>query len=149
MIQRIDWDEYFMDIATQVSRRCTCTRRIVGAVLVRDKHILATGYNGSASGEVHCSDVGCRREQLGYGHGEGAHVCRGVHAEQNALIQCAIHGILTPGSTLYCTAKPCFICAKMLVNARVSRIVCIEGREDKYTDELFESVGMQIEYYKK
>jgi len=149
MIERVSWDEYFMGICEEVAERTTCLRRRVGALLVKNNHILSTGYNGASSGEFHCLDIGCRRKQLGYPTGEGYHVCRGVHAEQNAIIQCSIHGIQTTGSTLYCTAKPCYICAKMLVNARVIRVVCVEGREDVYTDELFRNANMQIELYKK
>ena len=120
---RPSWERYFMEIAELVSSRSTCLRRQVGAVLVRDKHIIATGYNGAPRGISHCMEVGCLREKLGIPSGERHEMCRGTHAEQNAIIQAALHGVSTDGATLYCTHQPCILCAKMLINAGVERVV--------------------------
>jgi dCMP deaminase len=120
---RPDWDTYFLDIIELVSRRSTCRRRAVGAGLVRDRRILATGYNGAPSTLAHCLDIGCLREQLQVPSGERHELCRGLHAEQNVIIQAALHGVSTKGSTLYCTNHPCVICAKMIINAGIIRIV--------------------------
>jgi len=129
---RPPWDEYFLEMARVVARRSTCLRRQVGAILVREKRILASGYNGAPSGLPHCEDVGCRRAQLGIPSGERQELCRALHAEQNAIIQAALHGVNTRHSTLYCTNQPCAICAKMLINAGVVRVVY----EGDYPDEL-------------
>ncbi len=112
-----------MEIAELVSSRSTCLRRQVGAVLVRDKHIIATGYNGAPRGISHCMEVGCLREKLGIPSGQRHEMCRGTHAEQNAIIQAALHGVSTDGATLYCTHQPCILCAKMLINAGVEKVV--------------------------
>jgi dCMP deaminase len=129
---RPDWDTYFLDIIEVVARRSTCLRRSVGAGLVRDRRILATGYNGAPSKLKHCVDIGCLREQLNVPSGERHELCRGLHAEQNVIIQAALHGVITKGSTLYCTNHPCVICAKMIINAGIVRIVI----RDKYSDPL-------------
>lgn len=129
---RPSWDEYFLELTRVVAKRATCLRRRVGALLVRDKRILASGYNGAPAGLPHCSEVGCRRDQLGIPSGERQELCRGLHAEQNAIIQAALHGVNTRGSVLYCTTQPCVICAKMLINAGVVRVVY----EGDYADEL-------------
>jgi len=121
-----------MDIATLVASRSTCLRRQVGAVIVREKRIISTGYNGAPSGVAHCLDVGCLREELGIPSGERHELCRAVHAEQNAIIQAALHGVSTKGSTLYCTTQPCVLCAKMLINAGVEEIFF----KGSYPDEL-------------
>jgi len=122
-MHRPSWERYFMEIAELVSSRSTCLRRQVGAVLVRDKHIIATGYNGAPRGISHCGEVGCLREKLGIPSGERHEMCRGTHAEQNAIIQAALHGVSTDGATLYCTHQPCILCAKMLINAGVQKVV--------------------------
>ncbi len=129
---RPSWDEYFMRITREVALRSTCLRRQVGAILVKDKHILATGYNGSPAGLPHCEEVGCLRQKQRVPSGERAELCRGIHAEQNAIIQAAIHGVPIGGSTCYSTTQPCVLCAKMLINAGVKRIVY----EGPYPDEL-------------
>ncbi|SHE29122.1 dCMP deaminase [Thermoanaerobacter uzonensis DSM 18761] len=129
---RPSWDEYFMQIVDVVKTRSTCLRRQVGAILVVDKHIISTGYNGPPTGLAHCEETGCLREQLGIPSGERPELCRGVHAEQNAIIQAALHGVSTKGATLYVSASPCVICAKMLINAGIKRIVY----EEEYPDEL-------------
>ena len=118
---RPDWDSYFMEIAQVVSKRSTCLRRSVGAVLVKDKQILATGYNGTPKGLPHCEDVGCLREQLHVPSGQNHELCRGIHAEQNAVIQAAVHGSSTDGATIYCTHQHCVVCTKILINASLSK----------------------------
>jgi len=143
--QRPDWKEYFIDIARLVSRRSTCLRRSVGAVLVKDKRILATGYNGAPSGLAHCSEVGCLREQQQVPSGQRHELCRGLHAEQNAIIQAAYHGISINGATLYCTTVPCSICLKMLINAGIHRMICVEGYPDQLTEKFLSEAGIEIE----
>ncbi len=123
MMKRPSYDEYFMEMAHVVSKRSTCLRRHVGAILVKDKHILSTGYNGAPKGLKHCSEVGCIRENMNIPSGERHELCRGLHAEQNAIIQAAVFGTSIKGSTLYCTNTPCVVCVKMLINAGVEEIV--------------------------
>jgi dCMP deaminase len=142
--QRPTWDVYFMDIADLVSRRSTCLRRSVGAVLVRDRRLLATGYNGAPSGLHHCLDIGCLREQLGVPSGERHELCRGLHAEQNAIIQAALHGVSVNGSTLYCTNQPCIICAKMIINAGIITIVIKDGYGDKFAEDILKEAGVEV-----
>ncbi|OPY02917.1 MAG: tRNA-specific adenosine deaminase [Syntrophorhabdus sp. PtaB.Bin047] len=129
---RPDWGSYFMEIAHIVSMRSTCLRRNVGAVIVKDKRILSTGYNGAPSGLKHCLEVSCLRERLGIAPGERHELCRGLHAEQNAIIQAAYHGVSIDGAHLYCTHLPCSICIKMLINAGIREVYY----EDGYPDEL-------------
>lgn len=131
-----------MDIARLVARRSTCLRRQVGAVLVKEKNILATGYNGTPSGITHCAEVGCLRQKLGVPSGERHELCRGLHAEQNAIIQAAKHGVNIAGSTLYCTNSPCSICSKMLINAGIARIVYLEGYPDSLSQEMLQEAGI-------
>jgi dCMP deaminase len=142
--KRPDWDNYFMDIVELVSRRSTCCRRAVGAGLVRDSRILATGYNGAPSKLKHCLDIGCLREQLKVPSGERHELCRGLHAEQNAIIQAALHGVITKGSTLYCTNHPCVICAKMIINAGVARIIIRDGYHDKLAAQMLKEAGIHV-----
>ncbi len=146
---RPSWDEYFMALAFLVATRSTCTRRKVGAVLVRDRRILATGYNGPPSGFPHCDEIGCLREKLGIPSGERQELCWGLHAEQNAVIQAALFGVSTKGSTLYCTTKPCITCAKILANAGVKRIYAAEDYPDKFADELLERLGIEVVFLPK
>jgi len=131
-LDRPSWDEYFMELARVVARRSTCLRRGVGALLVRDRRILATGYNGAPSGLVHCAEAGCIREEKKIPSGERHELCRGLHAEQNAIIQAAVHGTSARGATLYVTHQPCVVCAKMLVNAQIDEIVF----SGEYPDDL-------------
>ena len=133
-----------MDITHLVAKRSTCVRREVGAVLVKDKKILATGYNGAPSRLEHCLDIGCLRERQGIPSGERHELCRGLHAEQNAIIQAAYHGVSIRGAHLYCTNLPCIICAKMLINAGVRRIIYLEGYSDTLTREMLDEVGMEL-----
>lgn len=120
---RPSWDEYFMDITKRVATRSTCLRRAVGAILVHDKRIIASGYNGGPTGLAHCLDIGCLREKLGIPSGQQHELCRGIHAEQNAIIQAARYGVSIEGATLYCTTQPCTQCTKMLINAGITEIV--------------------------
>ncbi len=142
--KRPDWDNYFLDIVELVSKRSTCCRRSVGAGLVRDSRILATGYNGAPSHLQHCLDIGCLREQLKVPSGERHELCRGLHAEQNAIIQAALHGVSTRGATLYCTNHPCVICAKMIINAGIIRIVIRDGYHDKLAAEMLKEAGISV-----
>ncbi|MEA3544466.1 MAG: cytidine/deoxycytidylate deaminase family protein [Thermodesulfobacteriota bacterium] len=142
-MKRPGWDEYFMQIATLVATRSTCLRRQVGALLVKDKNILATGYNGVPSGITHCEVTGCLRDQLNVPSGERHELCRGLHAEQNAIIQAARHGANITGSTLYCTDSPCIICSKMLINAGVVVVVFSRGYPDKLSLEMLAEAGIK------
>ena len=142
--QRPDWDEYFLDIAKLVSRRSSCRRRSVGAVLVREKRILATGYNGAPTGLRHCLDLGCLREQNNVPSGERHELCRGLHAEQNSIIQAALHGVSVKEATLYCTNHPCVICAKMIINAGVAKVIFQEGYSDQLSDEMLQEAGVEV-----
>lgn len=136
MDERPSWDEYFLKIAQEVSHRSTCLRRQVGAILVKERRILATGYNGAPSGIRHCSEAGCTRELLAIPSGERHELCRGLHAEQNALLQAAYHGVAISGATIYSTHQPCVVCAKMLINAGVKEIAFEEGYPDLLAEEL-------------
>ena len=144
-MNRPTWDEYFMDIARLVASRSTCLRRQVGAVMVKDKNILATGYNGTPSGVRHCSEVGCLRQQLNVPSGERHELCRGLHAEQNAIIQAAKHGVNIDGATLYCTHSPCINCSKMLINSGVKRIVCCDGYPDPLAKAMLDEAQLLVE----
>lgn len=146
-MKRPSWEEYFMDIARLVAKRSTCLRRHVGAVLVKEKNILATGYNGVPSGITHCSASGCLREQLKVPSGERHELCRGLHAEQNAIIQAAKHGVNIDGSNLYCTTAPCVICAKMLINAGIDTIVYMEGYPDRLSADMLNEAGIAFLSY--
>ena len=139
---RPSWDEYFMGIAWQVASRSTCMRRHIGAVLVKDKRILATGYNGVPAGLAHCEEVGCLREQRQIPSGEHHELCRGIHAEQNAVIQAAKHGIAMDGATAYCTHQPCVLCAKILLNAGVVDIVFRDAYPDPLSEQLLGEAGV-------
>ncbi len=140
---RPDWDTYFMDMAKLASRRSSCLRRAVGAVLVKDRRLLATGYNGVPSGVTHCEVTGCLRDKLAVPSGERHELCRGLHAEQNAIIQAALHGVSIRDAVLYCTNLPCIICAKMLINAGVRRVVYLDGYADSLTEEMLAEVGLE------
>ena len=135
-INRPTWEEYFMNITRLVAKRATCLRRQVGAVLVMDKRLLATGYNGAPSGLAHCLEVGCLREKNKIPSGERHELCRGLHAEQNAIIQAAFHGIRIQGATLYCTNLPCVICTKMIINAGIKEVIYESGYADDLSREM-------------
>lgn len=134
-----------MRIAHLVAERSTCLRRKVGAVAVRDKRILATGYNGAPTNIAHCADVGCLREQMGIPSGERHELCRALHAEQNVICQCAVHGISMQGADIYCTTQPCLICAKMLINCQVKNIYFSEQYPDQLTETMLTEAGVNFE----
>jgi len=144
MRDRPDWDTYFISIAHLVSTRSTCLRRQVGAVMVRDKQILTTGYNGVPQGITHCTPESCLRSLKNIPSGQQQELCRGLHAEQNAIIQAALHGVSTKGATLYCTHKPCILCAKMLINAGVVRVVYQNFYPDPLADEMLKEAGIEM-----
>lgn len=141
---RPSWHEYFMRIAMLAATRSTCRRRQVGAVIVRDKKVLATGYNGSPQGLPHCLDIGCLREEMGIPSGERHELCRAIHAEQNAIIQAATSGISIKGGVLYSTTFPCILCAKMLINAGIKEIYVGEGYPDDLSRNMIEEAGVVI-----
>lgn len=140
---RPSWDEYFMGVTEQVAGRSTCLRRQTGAVLVKDRRILATGYNGTPAGLRHCDEVGCLREHRSVASGSHHELCRGIHAEQNAVIQAAKHGIAIDGSTVYATHQPCVLCAKILVNAGVVGIVFRDAYPDPLSEEILAEAGIE------
>ena len=142
---RPDIDEYFLKIAAVIAERSTCLRHHVGAVGVRDKHILATGYNGAAAGIKDCLELGCLRDEMNIPSGTRHEICRGIHAEQNVIIQASLHGVSLEGSTIYCTHTPCILCAKMLANARIKRFVSYgKYAEDEFI-KLFKESGIGID----
>ena len=141
---RPSWNEYFIGIAEMVSSRSTCLRRHVGAILVKDKRILATGYNGAPAGLQHCEEIGCLREDASVPSGMRHELCRGLHAEQNAIVQAAYYGIPIGGATLYCTNKPCIICSKMIINAGIRNVFYKEGYDDPLADKMLLEAGVQI-----
>ncbi len=142
--QRPSWDTYFMNITTLVAQRSTCTRRAVGAIIVKDKRILSTGYNGAPTGIRHCLEVGCLRESLQVPSGERHELCRGIHAEQNAIIQAAYHGVSVKDALLYCTNQPCAICAKMIINAGIKKIYYQSGYTDALAQEMLTEAGIDL-----
>jgi len=142
---RPDVDEYFLKIASVVAERSTCRRHHVGAVAVRDKHILATGYNGAAAGLKDCLELGCLRDEQGIPSGTRHEICRGIHAEQNVIVQASLHGVSLEGSTIYCTHTPCVLCAKMLTNAKIKRYVSFGKYNDDSFTELFQEAGIKFE----
>ena len=141
-------DEYFMEMAMLVSTRSTCIRRKVGAVIVKDKRVLSTGYNGSPKGTRHCEDLGCIREQLHVPSGTRHELCRGVHAEQNAIIQAAAMGHAIEGATLYCTTQPCSVCTKMIINAGIRRVVVKEAYPDELAQRMLKESGITVDRLK-
>jgi len=143
-MNRPTWEEYFMEITRLVAKRATCLRRQVGAVLVLDKRLLATGYNGAPSGLAHCLEVGCLRQERQIPSGERHELCRGLHAEQNVIIQAAFHGIRIQGSTLYCTNLPCAICTKMLINAGIKEILYESGYGNSLSREMLLEAGIPL-----
>jgi len=142
-------DEYFLKIASVVAERSTCRRHHVGAVAARDKRILSTGYNGAPSGQKDCLELGCLRDEFSIPSGERHEICRGVHAEQNVIIQASLHGVSLEGSTIYCTHTPCVLCAKMLVNAKIKQYVSFGRYNDNAFIELFRQAGIKLDIKKK
>lgn len=148
-MDRISLDEYFLKIAAVVAERSTCRRHHVGAVAVRDKRILTTGYNGAPSGAIDCLQLGCLRNEKNIPSGTRHEICRAIHAEQNAIIQGSLHGVSLEGSTIYCTHTPCVLCAKMLVNAKIKRYVSYGDYADDSFVDLFKEAGIQFNKHKK
>ncbi len=141
---RPTWESYFMEITRLVARRSTCIRRAVGAIIVKDKRILTTGYNGAPSGIRHCRDVGCLRQQMNIKSGQHHELCRAIHAEQNAIIQAAYHGVSIKDADLYCTNLPCIICAKMIINAGIRTIYYESGYADALSREMLDESGIVL-----
>ena len=145
VLKRPDFDEYCLKIASVVGERATCRRHHMGAIAVRDKHILTTGYNGAPAGAKDCLELGCLRDELGIPSGTRTEICRAIHAEQNVIIQAGLHGVSLAGSTVYCTHTPCVLCAKMLVNARIARLVSFGRYNDDTFIELFREAGIKVD----
>jgi len=148
-LTRPDSDEYFLKVASVVAERSTCRRHHVGAVAVKNKHILATGYNGAPSGVKDCLELGCLRDELNIPSGTRQEICRGIHAEQNVIIQASLHGVSLEGSTIYATHTPCVLCAKMLVNARIKRYVSFGEYNDSAFIDLFQEAGIELDIKKR
>ena len=141
---RPSWEAYFMSITELVAKRSTCLRRAVGAVVVKDRRILSTGYNGAPTGTRHCNETGCLRETLKVPSGERHELCRGIHAEQNAIIQAAFHGVSIRDASLFCTNMPCSICAKMIINAGIKQIMYLSGYADTLSEEMFGEANVEL-----
>ncbi len=148
-LTRLGSDEYFLKIASVVAERSTCRRHHMGAVAVKDKHILTTGYNGAPAGQKDCLELGCLRDELNIPSGTRQEICRAIHAEQNVIVQAALHGISLEGSTIYCTHTPCVLCAKMLVNARIKRFISFREYDDSSFVDLFREAGIEVEVQKR
>lgn len=146
---RLSLDDYFLKTASVVAERSTCLRHHMGAIAVRDKHILTTGYNGAAAGLKDCLELGCLRDEQGIPSGERQEICRAIHAEQNVIIQAALHGVSLEGCTIYCTHTPCVLCAKMLTNARIKRFVTFGNYIDDAFKELFREADIEVEVREK
>jgi dCMP deaminase len=143
-MSRPSWDEYFLEVVDIVAKRSTCLRRQVGAVIVKENRILATGYNGAPRGLLHCEEVGCIRDEKNVPSGERHELCRGIHAEMNAIFQSAAYGIPIAGSKIYVTCQPCCLCAKMIINCRIETVIIKKGYPDKLACEMLEKAGVQL-----
>ena len=142
---RPSWDEYFVSITRQVATRATCLRRKVGAIIVKEKRILTTGYNGAPKGVKNCMEIGtCLREERGVPSGERQEICRGLHAEQNAILQAALHGVPIKGSDLYSTNQPCVTCAKMIINVGIKNVFYLDEYPDPLALELLGESGIRL-----
>ena len=148
-LKRPDFDEYCLKIASVVAERSTCRRHHMGAIAVRDKHILTTGYSGAPAGAKDCLELGCLRDEQGIASGTRQEICRAIHAEQNVIIQAGLHGVSLEGRTVYCTHTPCVLCAKMLVNARIARFVSFGRYNDDTFIELFKEAGIKVDMREK
>ena len=144
---RPSWDEYFMTLANEVATRTTCLRRAVGAIIVKDRRILAPGYNGVPTGLAHCAETGCLRQQRGVPSGQRHEICRGLHAEQNAIIQAARYGINITGASIYITTQPCVVCAKMLINADIEEIIYANPYPDELAMSMLSEAGIKLRVY--
>jgi len=142
-------DEYFLKIAKVVAERSTCRRRSIGAVAVKDKHIISTGYNGAPSGEKDCLELGCLKDKKGIASGSGHDICRATHAEHNVVLQSILHGVSIEGATIYCTLSPCSICARMLVDAKIKEYVCFTQYTDQKAKEIFKEAGIKFRVVKE
>ena len=142
--KRPDWKTYFMEIAELVATRSTCIRRKVGALIVKDNRILTTGYNGTPTGIRHCLDRGCLRDELNIPSGQRHELCRGMHAEQNAIVQAASHGVSIESGEIYCTNQPCIICAKMIINAGLKKVIVGNAYPDELATEMFAEAGLKV-----
>ncbi len=145
---RPEWKEYFIEMADVAKKRSTCKRRHVGALIVKDNRVLATGYNGAPSGTKHCDEIGCLRDELEIPSGERHELCRGLHAEQNAIIQAAKHGVNISDAILYCTNQPCVICAKMIINAGIKKIIYKGEYPDQLALDMLEEAKVEIDIIK-
>ena len=145
--KRPSWDEYFMQVARLISSRSTCIRRKVGAVIVLDKRILSTGYNGAPSKLAHCLDIGCLREKMNVPSGKQHEICRGIHAEQNAILQASRYGIPIAGAKIYITNQPCVLCAKMLINTGISEIIYEGTYPDKMAKDILSEADIKVTRY--
>lgn len=143
---RPTWDAYFMEITKVVATRSTCLRRQVGAVIIKERRILATGYNGAPSGLAHCQEVGCIREAQNVPSGERHELCRALHAEQNAILQAALYGVSIQGATIYCTTHPCVMCAKMIINTGMKEVAVIASYPDEMAVALLKEAGVTVRY---
>ena len=146
---RPTWDEYFLEIAALVAKRSTCLRRNVGAVIVKDKRIITTGYNGAPSGLKHCEEVGCMREQMKIPSGQRHELCRALHAEMNAILQAANYGMSVNGGVIYCTTSPCIICAKMIINSGINRVVVEADYPDENAKKILKDANIELIVFKK
>lgn len=147
METRPSWQQYFMEMAFLASKRSTCLRRKVGAILVRDNQIISSGYNGSPKGISHCAQTGCLREQLNVPSGQNHELCRGVHAEQNAIIQASLNGSNTRNTHLYCTHQPCSICAKLIINAEINTVYVANPYPDELAQKLFHESNIEVIHF--
>jgi dCMP deaminase len=148
-MNRPNWDDYFMEMAEVASKRSTCLRRVVGAVLVKDNHIISTGYNGSVSGIRHCEETECLRDKLKIPSGQRHEICRGAHAEENAVIQAALHGVSTEGGVLYTTFTPCTHCSKIIANAKIKRVIFGGKYPDDLGMDILKEAGIEVINHKK
>lgn len=144
ILERESWDDYFKRLSKVIAERSTCIHRKVGALIVKDKRILATGYNQPPSGFPHCDQISCIRDDLNIPSGKNQEICYGLHAEQNALMQAAKFGISTEGATIYVTHKPCSVCARLIINAGIKRVVYIDGYPDPLTDFFFQKCNIEL-----
>ena len=146
--QRPDWNQYFFNITLEVARRASCLRRQIGAIVVRDKRIIATGYNGAPPGVRSSMEIGsCLRDERGIASGTHHEICRGLHAEQNAILQAARFGTPAQGGTLYCTHQPCSICAKIIIGAGIVEVKYLYGYPDELTQEYFLEAQIPCVHY--
>jgi len=146
-MDRPAWDDYFMKITQDVAERATCVKRKVGAIIVMGNRILSSGYNGAPKGLKHCAEVGCIRKEMNIPSGQRHELCRGLHAEQNAIIQAAVYGVKIEGATMYCNYQPCVICAKMMINAGIVKLVYAGGYPDELAMQMMKESAIEIVKY--